>query len=279
MAFIRQLMKEPLLEKAEETSLTLAWKNHHDEEALHQLIKSFSRLVVSMALRFRFYGLPLTDLIQEGVVGLLYAAERFDPTREVRFSTYAKWWIRATIQDYVLRNWSIVRTGSTTAQKQLFFNLKRLKNQLLDFSSSSTLDKEGRESIAHTLHVNLRDVEEMEKRLSLQDLSLNTYIHNDTTQIWQEFLEDERPGADTTIENADDALWRHHWLHIAMEQLNEREQFVIYARRLQDDPQTLEELGRSLSISKERVRQIEARALHKMRHVLITHIHDIRDVF
>ncbi len=277
MEFIRQLMKVPLLDKEKEKQLAFAWKDDHDEKAFQQMVMSFTRLVVSMALRFRFYGIPLTDLIQEGTVGLLYAADRFEPSREVRFSTYAKWWIRATIQDYVLRNWSIVRTGSTTAQKQLFFNLKRIKNQLADFSTD-TLSGEDKEVIAKTLHVSLTDVEEMEKRLAFQDLSLSAVMHDDTEQIWQEFIPDNRPNPEGTIEQADEILWRHHWLHVALHQLDKREQTIISARRLQDSPKTLGELGKCLKISKERVRQIETRALRKMRYALISHMNDVREI-
>ncbi|MBX9977360.1 MAG: RNA polymerase factor sigma-32 [Alphaproteobacteria bacterium] len=275
--FIRQLMEEPFLEKEHEHELAVAWQENRDEKAFQQIIKSFTRLVVSIALRFRYYGLPLPDLIQEGTLGLMYAAERFDASRDVRFSSYAKWWIRATIQDYVLRNWSIVRTGSTTAQKQLFFNLKRLKNQLENFSMDA-LSKENKESIAETLHVSIADVENMEKRLS-SDLSLNTVVNEASEQNWQDFLPDDKPNPESCISLREDADWRHFWLETALETLDDRERAVIQGRRLQDTPETLEDIGKRLKVSKERVRQIEARALRKMRHALITHISEVKDVY
>lgn len=278
MDFVHQLMQEPLLDKDREYELACAWKEHRNEDAFHQLVKSFTRLVVSVALRFRFYGIPFSDLVQEGILGLMYAAERFEPDREVRFSTYAKWWIRATIQDFVLRNWSIVRTGSTTAQKQLFFNLKRLKSHLSNFSTDALNDEE-RENIAKTLHVALSDVEDMEKRLNFCDLSLSVSVADNSTSDWQEFLPDDRQDQASQLEEDDSASWREFWLDRALNTLDPREKEVIQERRLQEIPKTLEELGRRYQLSKERVRQIEMRALRKMKHALVAHIHEVKDLF
>lgn len=277
MEFIHQLMQEPLLDRETEHDLALAWQETRDEKAFQQIVKSFTRLVVGMALRFRFYGLPIQDLIQEGTLGLIYAADRFDPEREVRFSTYAKWWIRATIQDYVLRNWSIVRTGSTSGQKQLFFNLRRLKNQLSNFSTDA-LSVDEKKGIAEKLHVSMNDIEEMEKRLFLNDLSLNTPMSDVSDQHWQDFLPDERLDPESSMEHDDSASWREFWLDKALKKLDSRERYIIQVRRLQDVPDTLECIGKTLKISKERVRQIEGRALRKMKHILVSNINEVKEV-
>lgn len=276
--FIHRLMREPLLSKEGEQDLAFAWRESRDEKALHQLIRSFSRLVVSVALRFRYYGVSIADIIQEGNIGLIIAADKFDPTREVRFSTYAKWWIRATIQDYILKNWSIVRSSSTTAQKQLFFNLKRLKTALQNLDESE-MSFEDRESIAKSLKVTLRDVEEMEIRLTGgYDLSLSTPVGESLTVDWQEFLPDERPNPEKQSTQTNDQSWRKHWLDFALQDLDDREKTVIEMRRLTESPLTLEDVGKNLKISKERVRQIEGRAMRKMRHSLIHHMHAVREL-
>lgn len=278
MDFVHQLMQAPLLDKESEYELACAWKDNRDEAAFQKLVQSFTRLVVSVALRFRFYGIPFSDLVQEGILGLIYAAERFEPDREVRFSTYAKWWIRATIQDFVLRNWSIVRTGSTTAQKQLFFNLKRLKSHLSNFSTDA-LNDEDRKNIADTLNVTLSDVEDMEKRLNFSDLSLSMSVGESSSANWQEFLPDERQDQASQMEDDDSASWREFWLDHALNTLEPREKEVIQSHRLQDPPQTLEEIGKRYNLSKERVRQIEMRALRKMKHALVAHIQEVKDLF
>ncbi len=276
--FIHKLMSEPLLDKEKEIELAIAWRDSRDEKALHLLIRSFSRLVVSVAIRFRFYGVHLSDIIQEGNIGLIIAAEKFDPSRDVRFSTYAKWWIRATIQDYILKNWSIVRSSSTTAQKQLFFSLKRLKTTLQDIEENE-LSTEERESIAKTLKVTLRDVEEMEIRLAGgNDLSLSAPIGEALTPDWQDFLPDERPNPESQTSQTSDQSWRKHWLDFALKDLDEREKMVIETRRLTDSPLTLEDVGKMLNVSKERVRQIESRAMRKMRHSLIHHMNEVKEL-
>jgi len=277
--FIHRLMQEPLLDKEKEIELATAWRDGKDEKALHTLIQSFSRLVVSIAVRFRFYGIPLIDLIQEGNVGLIIAADKFDPSRDVRFSSYAKWWIKASIQDYILKNWSIVRNSATTAQKQLFFNLKRLQSNLANMANEH-LEQSELESIAQTLNVALRDVVEMEKRLSMgNDLSLSAPINDSLNIEWQDFIPDESPSPEILATQAHDDTWRKYWLGFAIDTLNEREAFVIESRRLSENPKTLEQIGVELGVSKERVRQIEGRALRKMRQALIHYIGDVKELF
>lgn len=266
-AFVKKLMKEPLLERDEENQLAKNWSEKHDEMSLHKLVQSYYRLVVSIAMRFKHYGIPMNDLIQEGNLGLMEAAKRFDPHREVRFSTYSKWWVRATIQDFVLRNWSIVRTGSTTAQKQLFFNLNRLRNELLKFNQDA-FSNEDRQKIADILKVTMSDVSDMESRLAQHDISLNAPIFDDYEGKWEDRLTDDQPTPeDQTIENHDLTI-KQHWIGQALKSLTERERVIILSRRLSDPPLTLEDVGKKIGISKERVRQLEIRALRKMRYQL-----------
>jgi len=265
ISFIRASMREPMLSREEEQLLARRWRDEDDEVALHKLVRAYARLVISTAGRFRNYGLPMGDLVQEGNVGLMQAAARFEPEREVRFSTYAAWWIRSAMQDYILRNWSIVRTGTTAAQKSLFFNLRRLRARIAEASPSGRLTPEGRSLIATQLKVEIRDVESMEQRLSGSDQSLNAPIGNDTDEDWQDFLPDQRPMPEQVVIGMRDSETRSRWLAEAIGELTEREQVIIRQRRLKDEGATLEELGRSLGVSKERVRQLEHRALMKLR--------------
>ena len=264
LKYIRASMREPLLERETEFELAERWRNDEDEEALHQLVRAYTRLVVSTASRFRNYGLPIGDLVQEGNIGLLQAAAKFDPEREVRFSTYASWWIRSAIQDYILRNWSIVRTGTTAAQKTLFFNLRRLRAQIGD-SPSGRLNDSGRQRIAKELQVKYTEVESMENRMSAGDHSLNAVVDDGSEDSWQDFLADTRPTPEDILIDQWDHQVGLHCLNEALKALSPREQKIIRQRRLQDDGATLEELGRELGVSKERVRQLEHRALSKMR--------------
>lgn len=264
LEYIRTSMREPLLERDNEFELARRWREDGDEEALHTLVRSYMRLVVSTAGRFRNYGLPMGDLVQEGNVGLMQAAARFEPQREVRFSTYATWWIRSAMQDYVLRNWSIVRTGTTAAQKSLFFNLRRLRARIED-ASGSRLGDEGRKSIAEQLGVNVAEVEAMEIRLGAHDQSLNAPLTEASEDDWQDFLPDDRPSPEEVAVGMRDGETRSRWLAEALRELSPREQTIIRQRRLTDEGATLEELGRELGVSKERVRQLESRALNKLR--------------
>ncbi|MDP6389115.1 MAG: RNA polymerase factor sigma-32 [Alphaproteobacteria bacterium] len=264
LRFIRASMREPLLSRETEYELAKRWREEDDEAALHQLIKAHTRLVVSTAARFRNYGLPMGDLVQEGNVGLLQAAARFEPERGVRFSTYASWWIRSAMQDFVLRNWSIVRTGTTAAQKALFFNLRRLRAQI-EGASGDQLNHDSRQTIAETLKVNLREVESMEARLGGNDQSLNASVADDSEDSWQDFLADARPNSEDVVIGIHDAEVRTRWIGDALEELSPREQTIIRQRRLKEDGATLEELGKVLGVSKERVRQLEHRALGKIK--------------
>jgi RNA polymerase sigma-32 factor len=273
---IRDSMNAPLLTREHELQLARAWRNDGDEAALHELIKAYMRLVVSAASRFKNYGLPMSDLIQEGVVGLMQAAARFEPERDVRFSTYAAWWIRSAMQDYILRNWSVVRTGTTAAQKSLFFNLRRLRAKIDDGLGSAMSDA-GRASIAEALAVNVEDVASMEMRLSGGDQSLNATISQTGEDVWQDFLADERPSPEEVVGDRHDSKARAAWLRESLEELNERERTIIHERRLREDGRTLEELGRRLGISKERVRQIEHRALQKLKVALLRKVKDPGD--
>jgi len=262
--FIRGSMSAALLTREREQDLARRWRGEGDEAALHELVLAYMRLVISTATRFRNYGLPMSDLVQEGAVGLMQAAARFEPEREVRFSTYAAWWIRSAMQDYILRNWSVVRTGTTAAQKALFFNLRRLRAKI-DDGSGGPLDDAGRALIARELAVNVGDVEAMEMRLSGGDQSLNATISPTGEDEWQDFLADERPTPEETVMFARDSHTRSIWLAQALGELSDREQTIIKERRLRDEARTLEDLGRDLGISKERVRQIEHRALEKLK--------------
>jgi RNA polymerase sigma-32 factor len=268
--FVRAAMHAPYLERGEEHDLAVRWKELKDQEALHRLTASHMRLVIAIAARFRNFGLPMGDLIQEGHVGLLEAAARFDPGREVRFSTYATWWIRASIQDYILRNWSIVRGGTSSSQKALFFNLRRLRARL-----AQSVDQRPRltiyAEIATALGVTTRDVEVMDSRLSAPDTSLNAPMHESEgdSAKRQDFLVDDEALPDQAVGERIDTERRMSWLHSALNVLNERELRIISERRLREEGATLESLGESLGISKERVRQIENRALEKLRHALL----------
>jgi RNA polymerase sigma-32 factor len=265
----RQAMKAELLDAETELRLAYAWRDDRDEQALHRLITAYMRLAISMAAKFKRYGAPMNDLIQEAGLGLMKAADKFDPDRGVRFSTYAVWWIKASIQDYVMRNWSMVRTGSTSSQKSLFFNMRRVQARLEREAAT-----EGQELDRHQLHqmiateigVPLRDVEMMEGRLSGSDFSLNAVQSSDEDgREWIDALEDERTQAAEEVEFNHDTEQLREWLLTAMKSLNDRERFIVRERKLREPARTLESLGNELGLSKERVRQLEAAAFGKMR--------------
>lgn len=265
LSYIRQSMNTPLLDREEEQALARAWRENQDTEAMHKLINAYGRLVIAAAAKFRYYGLPIGDLIQEGNIGLLEAVKRFEPDRDVRFSTYATWWIKSCMQDYVLRNWSIVRTGTTAAQKSLFFNLRRLRAKIEGEQEAEGLTDEGRAQIADDLNVKIRDVEDMEQRMSTGDQSLNATISEDGESDWMGLLADDRPTPEEVVIGMKDAQTRSKWLNDALRQLSEREQKIINDRHLTYETVTLEELGKELGVSKERVRQLEQRAMQKLR--------------
>ena len=265
----RTAMKADQHDAETELPLANAWRDQRDEQALHRLITAYMRLAISMASKFKRYGAPMNDLIQEASVGLMKAADKFDPDRGVRFSTYAVWWIKASIQNHVMRNWSMVRTGSTSSQKSLFFNMRRVQARLEREAAAEgrELDRhEMRELIATEVGVPLHDVEMMEGRLSGSDFSLNaTQSVDDEGREWIDALEDNGPQAAETVANNHDNDTLRQWLVTALSGLNDREQFIVRERKLRDDPRTLESLGTELGLSKERVRQLEAAAFGKMR--------------
>jgi RNA polymerase sigma-32 factor len=261
-----------LLSKEEEFELAHRWRDDHDHEALQRLMSAYLRLVISMASKYRHYGLPANDLVQEGCLGLIQAADRFEPERDIRFSTYASWWIRSAIQDYILRNWSIVRTGTTAAQKKLFFNLRRLRSligQDTGNDSAAPISAETRQRIATQLGVKTQEVDYMEARLSGGDQSVNAPVGEDGDSEWQDYLADDRPVPEDAVMTAHDTEIRLGWLREAMDTLTEREKLIIKERRLGDESVTLAVLGDQLGISKERVRQIEHQALGKLRKALM----------
>ncbi len=282
-SFSRKAMKAELLDAETELDLAYAWRDHRDEQALHRLITAYMRLAISMASKFRRYGAPMNDLIQEASLGLMKAADKFDPDRGVRFSTYAVWWIKASIQDYVMRNWSMVRTGSTSSQKSLFFNLRRVQARLEREAQDGDQmpdRNELRNAIAKELGVPLKDVEMMEGRLSGSDFSLNaTQSSDDEGREWIDTLEDENADASAKVEHAKDVDTLRIWLAEAMSNLNERERFIVKERKLRDKPRTLESLGDELNLSKERVRQLEAAAFAKMRKMLEKQSKEVHEFF
>jgi RNA polymerase sigma-32 factor len=271
--FVKEAMKAPLLEQDHEQYLARRWRDEGDEAALHELTSAYMRLVIAMAARFRNYGLPMSELVQEGNVGLMQAAARFEPEREVRFSTYASWWIRSSIQDYILRNWSIVRTGTTAAQKSLFFNIRRLR-ALINDTGDAIMSQENKAFVATKLGVAESEVEHMASRLSAADRSLNAPMGEDAGSEWQDLLSDETPNPEEAVMESYDGARRTAWIERALKDLNPRELVIIRERRLQDEGVTLEHLGKQLGISKERVRQIEHHALKKLRNALLRQVAD-----
>jgi RNA polymerase sigma-32 factor len=266
-SYIRYTMQQPLLEREHEVELATKWRDEGDDRAMHELVMAYARIVVSAAARYRYYGLSNGDLIQEGNIGLMQAAKRFDPDRGVRFSTYAAWWIRASIQDHILRNWSIVRTGTTAAHKSLFFKLRRLRARIGE-ADGGPLSHEGRQKIAETIGVSVADVTVMEQRLSGADGSLNAAVSQESESEAQDFLADDRPNPEQVVIELHDGEVLSRWLNDALSELSPRERLIIMKRRLQDEGATLEQLGGVLGVSKERVRQLEHRALKKLKRVL-----------
>jgi len=267
-AVTRTAMAAELLDAETELKLARAWRDDGDEQALHRLVNAYMRLAISMAAKYRRYGAPMNDLTQEASVGLMKAADKFDPDRGVRFSTYAVWWIKASIQDYVMRNWSLVRTGSTSSQKSLFFNMRRVRAKIeaeLSQEGETPTSVEIQREIAEELGVPLRDVEMMEARLSGSDFSLNAQQAGEEGREWVETLEDEAPQPQEAVSLSRDLGRARVWLREAFDALTDRERMIIVARKLSDTPETLESLGTKLNLSKERVRQLEAQALRKMR--------------
>ncbi len=275
----RQARKAELLDAETELALAYAWRDQRDEAALHRLITAYMRLAISMASKFRRYGAPMNDLIQEASLGLMKAAEKFDPDRGVRFSTYAVWWIKASIQDYVMRNWSMVRTGSTSGQKALFFNMRRVQAKLEREAQALgvSLDQHQlREKVALEIGVTMAEVAMMEGRLAGSDASLNaTQATDDDGREWIDALEDEAPQAAEVVEATHDRMKVRDWLVQAMGALPARERYIVAERRLREEPRTLESLGAEMGLSKERIRQLEAAAYGKLRKSLVSNSTEI----
>jgi len=262
--YISAAMSAPMLEREYEMDLGRRWRDHKDDQALHEMIESHIRLVVRIASKFKGYGLPVGDLIQEGNTGLLEAANRFDPERNVRFSTYATWWIMAAMQEYIVRNSSIVRIGTTPAQKSLFFNLRKLRARLTD-NLGNRMTQEERQLIASELGVPLAAVERMESHFSRPDRSLNATVGESDSDEFVDLLVDDSPDPEKIVVDIVDGETRAQWIADAMEHLTPREQEVIKSRFLSEEKTTLAEIGKIFGVTKERIRQIEGKALTKLR--------------
>jgi RNA polymerase sigma-32 factor len=261
--YLQEIRKFPMLQPEEEYMLAKAWREHEDADSAQRLVTSHLRLVAKIAMGYRGYGLPLAELISEGNVGMMQAVKRFDPERGFRLATYAMLWIRASIQEYILHSWSLVKMGTTAAQKKLFFNLRRLKGQLREIDEGD-MSPESVKQIATTLAVSEDDVVSMNRRLSGGDHSLNAPLRQDGDGEWMDWLMDESDTQETLVAEAQEMDKRRELLGDAMSTLNERERHILTERRLQDDPMTLEDLSKVYGISRERVRQIEVRAFEKL---------------
>ncbi|MEM7045420.1 MAG: RNA polymerase sigma factor RpoH [Pseudomonadota bacterium] len=261
--YLDEIRRFPMLEAEEEFMLAKKWREQEHIESAHKLVTSHLRLVAKIAMGYRGYGLPINEIISEGNVGLMQAVKRFDPDRGFRLATYAMWWIRAAIQEYILHSWSLVKMGTTAAQKKLFFNLRKLKGQMQAIDDGD-LPPETVKAIADRLDVTEEDVISMNRRLSGGDHSLNVPLRADGDSDWQDWLVDESATQEKTIADAEEHNHRMSLLHRAMDVLNERERHILTERRLKDEPSTLEELSHVYDISRERVRQIEVRAFEKL---------------
>jgi RNA polymerase sigma-32 factor len=275
--YLRESRKFPLLEQQQEFQLAKRWREEGDVDAAHELVTSHLRLVAKIAMGYRGYGLPIAELISEGNVGLMQAVKRFDPDKGFRLATYAMWWIRAAIQEYILHSWSLVKMGTTAAQKKLFFNLRKLKGQLQAIDDGD-LPAETVTEIATRLDVPEQDVVSMNRRLSSPDHSLNAPLQQDGDGEWQDWLVDETDNQEETLGDREELESRRALLATAMEALNERERYILVERRLSEEPKTLEELSQEYGISRERVRQIEVRAFEKLQKAVKNAASDRRPV-
>ncbi len=262
--YLSEIRKFPVLTAEQEYMLAKRYQEHEDPEAAAQLVTSHLRLVAKIAMGYRGYGLPVSELISEGNIGLMQGVKKFDPERGFRLATYAMWWIKASIQEFILRSWSLVKMGTTASQKKLFFNLRRMKKNLEAFEDSD-LHPDDVKKIATDLGVPEADVVSMNRRMMMGgDASLNVSLREDGEGTWQDWLADDRPLQDETVADAEETEMRHALLVEAMGSLNERERHILTDRRLVDDPRTLEELSQVYNVSRERVRQIEVRAFEKL---------------
>ena len=261
--YLQDIRKFPMLKPEEEYMLAKSWREHDDADAAHRLVTSHLRLVAKIAMGYRGYGLPVAELISEGNVGMMQAVKRFDPERGFRLSTYAMWWIRAAIQEYILHSWSLVKIGTTAAQKKLFFNLRKLKGQMQAIEEGD-LSPERVTAIATKLEVPEQDVININRRLAAPDHSLNAPLRVDGEGEWQDWLVDETESQESQFAESEELDQRRQLLSVGMETLNERERHILTERRLQENPKTLEDLSQVYNISRERVRQIEVRAFEKL---------------
>ncbi len=273
--YMQEIRKYPMLAHDEEERLARAWRDNGDQTAAHRLVNSHLRLVAKIAMGYRGYGLPVGELISEGNVGMMQAVKRFDPDRGFRLSTYAMWWIRAAIQEYILHSWSLVKMGTTAAQKKLFFNLRRLKGQMQAIDDGD-LQPGQVAKIAHLLDVPEQDVVSMNRRLSSADSSLNAPIKMDGDGEWQDWLVDERDGQEVELAEREELTGRKALLANALKTLSERERHILSERRLKDNPTTLEDLSQHYNVSRERVRQIEVRAFEKLQKSMKTQVAEQR---
>ena len=261
--YLQEIRKFPMLEVDEEFMLAKRWREHKDPEAAHRLVTSHLRLVAKIAMGYRGYGLPINELIAEGNVGMMQAVKRFDPDRGFRLATYAMWWIRAAIQEYILHSWSLVKIGTTAAQKKLFFNLRRVKGQIKAIEEGD-LSPEQVKTISDRLAVPEEDVVTMNRRLAAPDNSLNAPVRTEGEGEWQDWLVDDSPTQETRLAENEELSARQKLLGKALDGLNDRERHILIERRLKDEPATLEDLSKEYDISRERVRQIEVRAFEKL---------------
>ncbi|QYJ01732.1 RNA polymerase sigma factor RpoH [Henriciella algicola] len=261
--YLSEIRKFPMLEKQEEFMLAKSWQEHEDTEAAEKMVTSHLRLVAKIAMGYRGYGLPMAEVISEGNVGLMQAVKKFDPDKGFRLATYAMWWIRAAIQEYILRSWSLVKLGTTAAQKKLFFNLRRIKGEI-NALDAGDLNPDQVTEIATRLNVSEKDVLSMNGRMSGSDASLNAPMGQEGDMEWQDWLTDDEPTQADTYANRQEFDSRMELLQEAMADLSEREQHILQERRLTDDPKTLEQLSEVYNVSRERIRQIEVRAFEKI---------------
>ena len=265
--YLSQIKKFPMLDAEEEYMLAKNWKDNGNLKSAHKLVTSHLRLVAKIAMGYRGYGLPMNEIVSEGNIGLMQAVKRFDPDRGFRLATYAMWWIKASIQEYILRSWSLVKIGTTTAQKKLFFNLKKLKNQIAP-KNEGDLKKDEVEKIANTLNVSEDEVISMNRRLSGKEQSLNAPIGEDGDE-WQDWVVDKEMDQELKIAHQEELDQRKDLLQDSIKILNDREKEILYARRLNENPSTLEDLSKKFKISRERIRQIENKAFEKLqKHML-----------
>ena len=267
--YLEEIRRFPMLEPQDEYMLAKRWREHGDRDAAHKLVTSHLRLVAKIAMGYRGYGLPMSELIAEGNIGLMQGVKKFEADRGFRLATYAMWWIKASIQEFILRSWSLVKIGTTAAQKKLFFNLRRMKKNI-DAYEDSDLHPDDVKHIATHLGVPEAEVVAMNRRMMMGgDASLNVSLNEEGEGQWQDMLADAGPLQDETVADAEEARWRHAVLTEAMASLNERERAILIQRRLVDEPQTLEELSQTYNVSRERVRQIEVRAFEKLQKALL----------